>query len=179
MSFRSVIISGSEDVELSPVVARFLEYLFSKNPVTKSQQTIAELNELDKLALSYILPDSNIVYRLATLVGNLVDRIESKVGPISHNNFWEFLEKLPVVDRARWALFEIAIVVKDQMASPSQEIKELKSLSKKIRMQLSFLDDAKAVALSGGQASESEIADLEKVLKATIESSKKLLGNYF
>lgn len=173
------MVDAASNSEVSPIVAQFLRQLFIRNPSEANQQVLAELGELQALSSAYAIQNSNVGYRLVSLVKGLVERAESKLGHISHSDFWEFLEGLPLTEQARWMLFETSTILKDQMASPSSEIKELKSLSKKVRMQLSLLEDAKMLAIAGGQSSEGEILDLERVLKKSIEQSRKLLNNYF
>lgn len=178
MLFSSVIVDAADNPEVSSIVVQFLKRVFEDSSEVNSQTLAAALDELQVLSSSYIVQNSNISYRLISLVSELIRRAESNTNRISREYFWNFLEQLSVSEQAKWILFETAVVLKDQMASPSSEIKELKSLSKRIKMQLSLLEDAKTAAFTGVQVSDDEILDLEKALKKTIERSKRLLGNY-
>jgi len=159
-------------------LAKFISSEIGKNPRIEAGQVAAELDELDALAGSAVGADDAITYRLAYLVERLVDRIESEVGPISHSDLLEFLSGLSIVEQAKWILWEIDYVLGDHLASPSQEVKELGSLRKRVQMNKHFLEELQEFAICCGEVKEAEMRDLEKALRMVVERAKRVLNNY-
>jgi hypothetical protein len=173
----------------NPVVARTaVRYLidkvapFAESAITGDSEsmdeyrigrTLAELRGL--LAQPEILP--SMESRMRFLADAAVGYAKTLGLPIDRPNSVRAYVYLfvPLEEQADYTLWEIDRVLAAHGMTPTQELKTLESLGKRLTMNLNIYMDVKSMALSGGDVSQEEILSFEQAIVQHLQRARVIV----